>query len=167
MKRQKVPQHGMFLIEALVAILILSLGVLGMLAMGGTAIAAQTDARFRTDAASLAEELASDIVLNADRTNLVAFQASLNSYQHRPTGVDCVFAGPATANANALAWLARVSATGPALPGLPNATAATQQVIVDTTATGFNRVQITICWQAPSDAVRRHFTLVTYVNGLL
>lgn len=166
MKHPGTKQQGFFLIEALVAILIFSLGILGMLAMGGTAIGAQTDARFRTDAANLANELASDIVLNVDR-NPAAFQASLDAYQHRPAGVDCVFSGPATANVNALAWLTRVSTTGPALPGLPGATAATQQVIVNTTAGGFNRVQITVCWQAPSDPVMRRHTLVTYVNGLL
>ena len=44
-------QRGVFLIEALIAILIFSLGILGMVAMAGSAMSAQTDARFRTDAA--------------------------------------------------------------------------------------------------------------------
>ncbi len=168
MNKSRSRQHGVFLIEALVAILIFSIGILGMLAMGGTAIGAQTDARFRTDAAGLAEDLASDIVLNVARNTAAAFQASLASYEHQPVGVDCTFSGPAAAgNPIVDAWLLRVGTVGPGLPGLPNATAATQQITVAPTAAGFNRVQITICWQAASDPVMRHHTLVTYVNGLL
>jgi hypothetical protein len=59
-----------------------------------------------------------------------------------------------------------VGTQGPGLPGLPNAGAANQQILIDTTATGFNRVQITVCWQGPNDQAMRHHTLVTYVNGL-
>lgn len=167
MNTNRSAQSGFFLIEALVAILIFALGVLGMLAMGGSAVGAQSDARYRTDAAALADALASDIVLNVNRSTLAAFQASLNSYQHRPGGANCAFAGPATANLDAVAWLALVSTVGPGLPGLPGAAGTNQQILVDTSAAGFNRVQITICWQAPSDSAMRRHTLVTYVNGLV
>lgn len=161
-------QTGVFLIEALVAILIFAVGILGMVAMAGTAIGAQSDARFRTDAAALADSLASDIVLNVVRTDLAAFTASLATFAHHPGGVDCVFNGPAAAgNPIVDAWLARVGTAGPGLPGLPGATAATQQVVVDAAPGGFGRVQITICWQAASDPVMRHHTFVTYVNGLV
>jgi len=167
MRIDRSPQRGFFLIEALVAIAIFSLGILGMVAIGSLALNAQTDAGVRTDAASLADELASDIVLNVDRTSLANFQNSLLGYQHQPVGVDCVFSGAATADANALAWLNRVSTQGPSLPGLPGATAATQQIQVSATAAGFNRVQITICWRGPTDTAMRHHTVVTYVNGLV
>ena len=115
----------------------------------------------------LADELASDIVLNVNRTSLVNFQNSLLAYQHQPVGVDCVFSGAPTGDANALAWLGRVSTQGPGLPGLPGATLATQQIQVSATAAGFNRVQITICWRGPTDTAMRHHTVVTYVNGLV
>ena len=84
MKHPHNRQSGFFLIEALVAILIFSLGVLGMVALGGTAMGAQTDARYRTDAAALADELASSIVMNAVRDSNPNFIASLNQFQHRP-----------------------------------------------------------------------------------
>jgi type IV pilus modification protein PilV len=166
MKHARRKQSGFFLIEALVAILIFSLGVLGMVALGGTAMGAQTDARYRTDAAALADEMASAIVVNVARDSGANFTASLNQFQHRPTGVACNFSGAATGQASALAWLARVATQGNGLPGLPNATVNNQQILVDTSATGFNRVQITVCWQAPNDQAMRHHTLVTYVNGL-
>lgn len=165
--RARRAQGGFFLIEALVAILIFAIGVLGMVAIGGTAIGAQTDARVRTDAATLAEGLASDIVLNVDRSSLANFQNSLLTYQHQPVGANCAFAGPATANANAVAWLGRVTTVGPGLPGLPGATAASQQVSINVGAGGFNRVQITMCWRGPSDQAMRQHVYVTYINGLV
>lgn len=161
MKRQ---QQGFFLIEALIAILIFTLGILGLIGMGSTAIAAQSDARFRTDAAILANDIASHIQLNVDRTSLAALQASLNGFQHRPIGNNCAFTGAASGDAGLLNWLNTVVTVGPGLPGLPGTGATTQQVLVDTSATAFNRVQVTICWRAPTDTAMRRHTFVTYVN---
>jgi type IV pilus assembly protein PilV len=166
MKHARHRQSGFFLIEALVAILIFSLGVLGMVALGGTAMGAQTDARYRTDAAALADEMVSAILINVARDSDANFLASLNQFQHRPGGANCNFTGANSTEPNTVAWLGRVSTQGAGLPGLPNATPTNQQILVDTSATGFNRVQITVCWQAPSDQAPRHHTLVTYINGL-
>ena len=48
--RRLVPsQGGFFLIEAMVAILIFALGILGLVAMGGTAVSSQSDAQYRTE----------------------------------------------------------------------------------------------------------------------
>ena len=167
MRRPITSQGGFFLIEALVAIAIFSLGILGMLSIAGIATNAQTDARFRSDAASLASDLASSIVLHADRTTLAALQTSLLTYQNLPGGGDCAFSGDLSANADVVSWRAKVSTAGPGLPGLPGATATSEQVLVDTSAAGFNRVQITVCWKAPNDAAMRRHTLVTYVNGIV
>ena len=157
-------QQGFFLIEVMIALLIFTLGVLGMIGMGSTAVAAQSDARFRTDAANLANDLAAHIQLNVNRSSAPAMQASLNSFQHRPAGGNCGFSGIASPNAGVTAWEAKVNAVGPGLTGLPGTNATTQQVLVDTSATGFNRVQITLCWRAPNDVAFRAHTLVTYVN---
>ena len=49
------PQHrqrGMFLLEALVGILIFSIGILALVAMQATAITAQADAQYRVEAAN-------------------------------------------------------------------------------------------------------------------
>ena len=82
-------ERGFFLIEALIALLIFTLGILGMIGMGATAVGAQTDARYRSDAAALADEIAGHIQLNADRSTLVNLQASLNAFQHQPGGANC------------------------------------------------------------------------------
>lgn len=160
--KRKSPQQGFFLLEALIAILIFSLGILGLVAMGGAAIAAQSDAQYRTEAARFADEIASKISLNVNRTNAATVAASLAPYQHQPGGSNCQFTGNASANAMVTGWIAEVTAAG---TGLPGATNASQQILILTTTAGdFNRVAVTICWQAPNDKAVRQHTLVTYVN---
>ena len=75
--RRAPAQGGFFLIEAMVAILIFSLGILGLVAMGGTAVSSQSDAQYRTEASSLADAIAGQIALGVDRTNAAAMPASL------------------------------------------------------------------------------------------
>ena len=155
-------EGGVFLLEALIAILIFSLGILGMIAMGSAAIAGQTDAAVRTDAASLAEQLASNIALSVDRTSAATLTASLAAFSHNPvsTGPYCAFTPAASLSPVVTAWLANLS--GPS--GLPGAGATDQSIVVDTTATGYNSVLITMCWQGPHDLGKRRFMTTVYVN---
>ena len=163
----KNQNQGFFLIEAMVAVLIFALGILGMVAMGGTAISAQSDARYRTMAANLADEMASTIALNVDRTSDSTVQTSVKAFENLPTpGAECAFGGAASALSEVTAWRTKASAVGAGTFGLPGASNTKQQIIVDNSASGFNRVQITVCWRAPSDSAMRRQTLVTYVNGV-
>lgn len=165
-------QGGFLLIEALIAILIFSLGILGLVAMGGTAVGAQSDARFRTDAAALADEIANRMAIDAPRSpGAVSGQdpilaASLNAFQHQPnTGATpCSFSGAASANPTVLAWIDLVRGDGVGAHRLPGATLTSQQIRVNTAPGGFNQVDITICWQGPNDPAQRRHTLVTYIN---
>lgn len=154
-------QGGVFLLEALIAILIFSLGILGLVAMGGVAIAGQTDARVRTDAAALAGQLASQIALNVDRSNEPALAISLANFNHYPTTTDyCVFTGVPSAAPIVTTWLAGLSGSA----GLPGAVDASQSIAVDTSAAGHNSVTITMCWQGPQDLRPRRFMTTVYVN---
>ena len=156
-------QRGVFLLEALIAILIFSLGILGMIAMGSAAIAGQTDAAVRTDAASLAEQLASKIALSVDRADITTVQTSLAAFNYNSvsTGPYCAFSPSANPVAPLVtAWLSTLS--GPS--GLPGANATDQSIVVDTSATGYNSVLITMCWQGPHDLGKRRFMTTVYVN---
>jgi type IV pilus assembly protein PilV len=161
-------QRGFFLIEAMVAILIFALGILGLIAMGGTAVSSQSDAQYRTEASSLADAIAGEIALGIDRTSEATKQASLANFALQPSPVPstspapCVFTG-AAASAPGVAALIDRAANAASAPGLPGATAANQQVFIDGAGT-FNRVVITLCWKTASDSVWRRHTLVTYVN---
>jgi type IV pilus assembly protein PilV len=155
-------QRGFVLIEAMVAILIFSLGILGMVAMGGTAVTAQSDAQYRTEAAALAEDIASSIALNAGLPGTPVFQANVESYAHLPGGACGAFTGTPSANPNVLAWVAKATAAG---SGLPGATNTSQQIVITAPPADFNRIDITVCWRAPSDQAWRRLSLVKYVNS--
>ena len=90
-------QSGMILIEALLAILIFSLGILALVGLQATAVKQSADAKYRTEAALLANEIIGQMWVS-DRTT-AALQANFNS----PGGADYNN------------WLARV---GGVLPGV-------------------------------------------------
>jgi type IV pilus assembly protein PilV len=169
MTSRRSAQSGIFLIEAMVAILIFALGVLGLVAMGGTAVASQSDAQYRTDASSLADAIAGEIALGIDRTDEATKAATLAAFAHQPNPdpttvpAPCVFDGTATASPTVLALLNRAANLAPGLPGMPGATAVNQQIYVDAAGT-YNRVVITLCWKTANDAAWRRHTVVTYVN---
>jgi type IV pilus assembly protein PilV len=157
-------QHGVFLLEALIAILIFSLGVVGMMAMAGASVTAQSDAQYRTEAANLADQIASQIALKVDRTSTATLVASLANFSHQPTPADptaCAYSGAAALDPTVLA-LANEAGNLPAGAGLPGADTTRQQVLVETGT--FNRVTITLCWKSPNDNAWRHLSLVSYVN---
>jgi type IV pilus assembly protein PilV len=172
-------QRGFMIIEALIAILIFSLGILGMIAMGGVAIGAQSDARYRTDATRLAENMANLIEINAARSNNPSvavsvredlMRASLEPFKHQVDGTDaCKYSGAASTNPLVMQWVSDVMTVGAGLPGLPGTVETGQQIRISNTAAGLNRVEITVCWKDPGTAagtaMRRH-TLVTFVNGV-
>ena len=170
---KKTSQSGMMLIEALIAILIFSLGILGMVAMGSVAIAAQSDAQYRTEAANYANEIASEIAIDMAQTS---YAVGLSNYAHQPgAGGYCSFAGPASGQPIVANWVNRVAGVTDPKRGLPGATLTSQQITVNQTpGVGFNQVTITICWQPPSSrdstfanmtfAPPHQYQLVTYIN---
>ena len=159
-----MPQGGFFLIEAMVAILIFALGILGLVAMGGTAVSSQSDAQYRTTASGIADAIAGQIAVSLTRQGATQQikdankAASLPLFSHQPGGAPCAAAGVPTASASLLPLLAQAQL----LPG--GANAAYQQIVVDPAPAGSNRVRIILCWQAPTDTVARRHILVTYVN---
>ncbi len=165
------------IIEALIAILIFSLGILGMIAMGGVAIGAQSDARYRTDATRLAENMANRIEVNVVRSNDASqsvretkLRTSLGAFAHQASGTVCgAFSGAESVSPLVTDWVSEVMTVGATAPGLPGAVTAGQQIIIANTAAGFNRVEITVCWKdpgAPAGTPMRRHTLVTFVNGV-
>jgi len=176
MMKKRIPagrnhQHGVFLLEALIAVLIFAMGILGIVALGATAIAAQNDAQYRTEAANYASEIVGRMWVAVDRTNDTTFTNSLAAFSHQPTGdpATCTFSGTASADAGVTDWVGRVttiSATNKGLPGATDAGGLTnrQQIVVNTAPTGLHQVSVTICWQTPKDAVARRHTYVAFIN---
>ena len=158
----KQSQSGVFLIEALIAILIFSIGILTLVAMQTATIQAQTAAQFRIEAASLADQMSSNIWLNVRRNSQgLVDTASLTPFQHQPGGAKCAFMGAASAHPLVQDW---VTAATTATNALPGATAEMQQILIDATAAGYNRVMVTVCWKTPSETTPHSHTVVTYIN---
>lgn len=153
-------QRGVFLLEALIGIIIFSIGILTMIALQTTAISVQADSQFRIEAANLAERMMGEITLNVNRATAGTVQASLANFAHRTGGANCNYTGADSADANVVAWATAINTT--AATRLPGSSAARQQILVNTGT--FNQVSITICWQSPADAVPRRHTLVSYIN---
>ncbi len=161
-------QRGMFLIEAAVAILLFMLGILGMVGLSAQAVSTQSDAEYRTLAAQWASQIGQQAWVNVGRTGVdrearaAAVRDALLQFQHQPEGDACNFSGAASENAVVTAWVAAVRDA--AHGGMPGASAAMQQIKVDSTADGHNKMTITVCWQVPSNPVPRRHVFATLVN---
>jgi type IV pilus assembly protein PilV len=139
-KRPPVTQVGSALLEALVAILIFSFGVLGLIGILASSIRATNDARYRAEAANLANAVIGDMWATA--------AADLDP-QFGPAGPRLV------------AWQSQVANL------LPSANGANAPLI-DLTKSGLSvqsrSVVVTVFWQLPGET-ERHRVLVTAQIG--
>lgn len=131
-------QGGFTLMEVMVAVLIFSAGVLGLVRLQAAAVKMSTDARQRSEATFLADQLLARM--------LISDPATAASFAHRPDGaVPCAPTGAASTNPVVTEWLAQVTAA------FPRASANEQQVIVS--GTPANEVTVRLCWKnGESDA---------------
>lgn len=148
-------QKGVALLEAMIALLVFSFGILGLVGMQALAIKSTSDAKFRADASFLANQIIAEMWAAIPRDSLAAAnQAVLAGFAHHPAGAVCGPSGAATGNGTATAWLAEVNRV------LPNAAASRQQIVVDA-ATG--QVTVSICWSAVQEAVDHNHTVTARV----
>ena len=153
-----VRQRGLMLIEALMGILLFSIGVLGLIAMHGASVAEVTAARERAQASYFANQLIGQM-WSDDRTNLA-------QYAHFGTGAGCNFTGAATGYQNAINWLNALRATGSGLPGGTALSNRTQvSVTANTPVAGSTLVSVTICWKRQLDANWHSYTTVANISS--
>ena len=142
-------QAGVVLIEALLGILIFSIGILALIGMQSVAVKNTTDARYRTEAAYLANTILSQIRL--DMANIV-FYDDTNAGNYAPR----------------TAWRSQVEAL---LPGV-NIGGAQRvpeiDVVAGPTYVGDtdppSRVTVTIRWLQPGETQERRFEIVGFVS---
>jgi type IV pilus assembly protein PilV len=113
---------GFGLLEGLIAVLILSLGLLGLARWQTSLMAQTTEAQSRVRASALADELLSTVLVDAGNAGCYTL----------PQSGTC---GSATATARATEWQAR------ALAALPGATAPTSTLDITT-----RRFTVTLNW---------------------
>jgi type IV pilus assembly protein PilV len=138
--RRGAAQDGSVLLEALVAILIFSFGVLGLIGVLASSIRATNDARYRAEAANLANAVIGDMWATA--------AADLGP-QFGPDGP------------RLLAWQSQVASL------LPSASGANAPLI-DLAQPGLSlqsrSVVVTVFWQLPGETAR-HQVLITAQIG--
>jgi type IV pilus assembly protein PilV len=135
MRSQKSTSGGSVLLEALVGILIFSIGILALVAMQAESIRNTSEAKYRNDASYLANQIVGRMW--ADRLNLATY-----AHQDTDGATPCSPGGAASTNANVTDWLDDVNRT------LPNADSTKQQIKVGAS----NLVTVTICWQVGTGA---------------
>ncbi|MGD9951815.1 MAG: type IV pilus modification protein PilV [Burkholderiales bacterium] len=131
-------QSGVALLEALVGILIFSIGILALMGLQAQSIRNTVEAKYRNEAAYLANQIIGQMWV--DRANLADYD----------TG------GGASANMDA--WRARVANT---LPRVVVGGANSPEIAV-----AGNQVTVTIFWQMPgNDSAQRQFSVVAQINN--
>ena len=147
-------QSGVMLLEALIAILIFSLGVLGIIGLQASAVNAARDAKYRMDAGLLANELVGQMMSgNRDGATLrTTFQG--DGEQVGPTNV-------VTDGTIYSAWLQRVAGALPGALENPPIVAITPG-IVGPPQTG-SVASITMRWMVPNTNVAHSYLVVVQI----
>ena len=136
MTAHRYSQRGVMLLEALIGILIFSIGILAVIGMQAISIQNIGEAKDRTDASFLANEIIGKMW--ADRGGATA---NLMNFQYHGGG----------ATGDLGAWVGKVKAS---LPGSIEPDVSITPIIVNTGTgnyTAYN-VQVTLKWQSPTDA---------------
>jgi type IV pilus assembly protein PilV len=135
-------QNGSVILEALIAILIFSIGILALVGMQATAINSVADAKYRSTAGFLANQIVGTIW--ATRQNAVNANASNVMTSNPDPSFACAPCSAANGNAYTQAWITSGVATG-----LPRGTG---NIVINGAV-----VTVTIGWQPPKDAAaHRH-----------
>lgn len=137
MRRLPKRQHGVMLLEALIGILIFSVGILAMLGMQATAMRATIDAKYRSEAGFLANEIIGRMWV--DRANLAGYVTASASCPGDPP----------------CDWVARVQSL------LPQATG-TEAPSIEVSG---QQVTVTVRWKRPGETTPSNHTAVTEING--
>ena len=135
----KDSQQGSVLLEALIAFLIFAMGLLGVIGLQATAINNTLDARYRSDAAFLANQIIAQMW--TDSTLVSAATPTLSAVYKIKTSYDCDPCTSTNGNANTQAWVKQIQSGF-----LPGVTDTANQPVIKIAG---NQVTITLQWKTP------------------
>lgn len=142
----KLRQRGATLLEAMIGILIFSMGILALVGMQALAVKQVADAKYRADASFFANQVIGEMWVNRGINN-----ANLPNYAYGGGG------SPPAVLAN---WVTGVQ------NGLPGITATVNQptvAVAGATATGAT-VTVRLFWQPPGSATAHNHVAIAYIN---
>ncbi|GEM_PF-204963 len=157
----KDAQQGSILLESLIAFLIFSMAILGVIGLQATTINNTLEARYRTDAAFLSNQILAQIW--TDPLVIPASGVMPASY-----GIDLSYACAACTSVNGnlktQKWVRQIQGSNVQLPFLPMVSDTVNQpsIIIDPAT---NKVTITLNWSSPQNAAVVHnYTTTTDVQ---
>lgn len=135
-------QSGVAMIEVMVAILIFSAGILGIVGLQATAISQVSDAKYRVDAANLADQLLGQIWADDHTTSVLSAKYGT------------------TDGSGYVAWKQLAVAR---LPGA-SSHQPTVSVVADSSDSKRSTVTIKLYWQAPGTTAVHNYAVVSRVR---
>lgn len=148
MKRTKIRQSGVVILEALIAILIFSMGILALVGMQATSINNVADAKYRSTAGFLADQIVGTVW--ATRQNTGANASNVIAANPDPTFA-CNPCGAANGNTYTQAWA--VSGVAANLP------LGTSVIAISGAA-----VTVTVRWLPPKAAVAHRYVASAFID---
>jgi type IV pilus assembly protein PilV len=140
-------EEGVMLIEALIAILIFSIGILAVVGMQATAIKNVTESKSRSEAAFLAEELMAQMWIDQ---NISPLPVQVNTSNVNVANYNYPGSGSPPARLGTISpptgWIGRVTTK------LPGATTVLPKVTITNATPSGATVKIEIFWRLPEEA---------------
>lgn len=140
LKTTRSKQQGSVVLEALISILLFSIGILAIVGLQAVSIKNVAAAKYRTDASLLVNQVIGQMWVS-DKSN-----ATLVANFGSPAG------------ASYAAWANTVAQ---ALPGVSGVAANAPTIAIDAS----NNATITVFWQAPDEATAHNYTAIAVVNN--
>ena len=130
-------QHGMAIVENMIAILIFAFGILGIVGLQAASVKNTASAKMRNDASMLANQIVGQM-WTGDRSN-----AALKTAYESPAGASFV------------AW------TGDVANILPGVADNPPTVVIDNN----NVATVTVRWRSPGESAAHNYVLVARIKG--
>jgi len=144
-------QSGVMLLEALIGILIFSIGILALLAMQATGMRVTIDAKYRSEASFLANEIIGTMWV--DRVGVAATPSTYATSGASPA--DCSGTPPPVCG-----WIGRVKTRLP-MDGTTPANTEPEITVVG------REVTVTVRWLRPGETTVSNHTTTAQINGAL
>jgi len=154
-QKSKYRQQGSMMLEALIAIMIFAIGILGTIGLQAKIIGLSTDARYRTDATFLANQIIAQIWVDpvTDAADPSGLTFNINStYACAPCDAN-------NANTNIQDWALQTHGASGVLPPYGDYAQCPSSIVI----TG-NQVNVTVQWKLPGDSSCHNYATTTEIQ---
>lgn len=153
-------QQGFMLMEALIALLIFTMGILAVIGMQARSIAQTMEARYRVDAAFLGNQILSQMWADGGAS---LNYANITGYQCSP----CL--STSGGNATTQAWVAQIQSVNSQSAYLPGVTNTANQPTISVNSLGTTppayQVTVTLSWKSPQGGTTHSYTTMAQIGG--